>query len=238
MNLSQDFEKHKNRSRDRILCLILRDVKLKRYRHLIWDWNGTLLDDAWLCREIMNGQLRKRGLTTISQERYEAVFDFPVEKYYRTVGFDWKKETFAEAGTEFIVEYEKRKKECRLQIGAKELLQRVEQEGISQAVLSAYSHHTLEEFLGHFGVRGHFRSVAGNRDHYAAGKVEQGLEMLKELHVRPEETALIGDTTHDAEVARAMGVDCFLIPCGHNSRDRLERCGVPVVAGLGDLLAA
>ena len=212
-------------------------VVLKKYRHLIWDWNGTLLDDAWLCREIMNGQLRKRGLPMISQERYEAVFDFPVERYYRTVGFDWRKESFAEAGTEFIVEYEKRKGECRLQAGAKELLKKVETLGISQAVLSAYSHSTLEGFLGHFGIRGHFRSVSGQRDHYAEGKVEQGLAMLKELHVRPEETALIGDTTHDAEVARAMGVDCFLIPCGHNSRERLVRCGVPLVAGLGDFLA-
>jgi len=212
-------------------------MRLKKYRHLIWDWNGTLLDDAWLCREIMNGQLRKRGLPVLSREKYEAVFDFPVERYYRIVGFDWGKESFAEAGTEFIVEYEKRKKECRLQAGAKALLQRVEQEGISQAVLSAYSHPTLVEFLGHFGVRGHFRNVAGNRDHYAAGKVEQGLEMLKELHVRPQETVLIGDTTHDAEVARAMGVDCLLIPCGHNSRERLERCGCPLVTGLGDLLA-
>ena len=212
-------------------------MELRKYRHLIWDWNGTLLDDAWLCREIMNGQLRKRGLPVISRERYEAVFDFPVERYYRTVGFDWSKETFAEAGTEFIVEYEKRKRECRLQIGAKELLQKVEQAGISQAVLSAYSHSTLEEFLGHFGVRGHFRSVAGNRDHYAAGKVEQGLEMLRELHVSPKDTVLIGDTTHDAEVARAMGVDCVLIPCGHNSRERLERCGFPLIAGLGDFLA-
>lgn len=212
-------------------------MELRKYRHLIWDWNGTLVDDAWLCREIMNGQLRKRGLPVISRERYEAVFDFPVERYYRTVGFDWSKETFAEAGTEFIVEYEKRKKECRLQIGAKELLQKVELAGISQAVLSAYSHSTLEEFLGHFGVRGHFRSVAGNRDHYAAGKVEQGLEMLRELHVSPKDTVLIGDTTHDAEVARAMGVDCVLIPCGHNSRERLERCGFPLIAGLGDFLA-
>lgn len=211
-------------------------MKLSKYRHLIWDWNGTLLDDAWLCREIMNGQLRKRGLPVISRERYETVFDFPVERYYRTLGFDWAKESFAEAGTEFILEYEKRKKECRLQAGAKALLQRVEQVGISQAVLSAYAHPTLVEFLGHFGVQGHFRSVAGNRDHYAAGKVEQGLEMLEELHVRPQETVLIGDTTHDAEVARAMGVDCLLIPCGHNSRERLERCGFPLVAGLGDLL--
>ena len=208
-------------------------MRLKKYRHLIWDWNGTLLDDAWLCRDIMNGQLRLRGLPVLSQEKYEEIFDFPVEKYYRAVGFDWSRESFQEAGTEFIVEYEKRKKECALQAEAEGLLEKIAKGGWSQAVLSAYSHHSLDEFLGHFGVRRHFRSIAGSRDHYASGKVEHGLRMLQELHVSPRETLLIGDTTHDAEVARAMGVDCLLVPCGHNSRARLEACGVPLVETLG-----
>jgi len=210
-------------------------VELKKYRHLIWDWNGTLLDDAWLCREIMNQQLHRRGLPVLSAERYEEIFDFPVEKYYRAVGFDWSRESFQEAGTEFIVEYERRKQECILQPGGKALLADLAAGGWSQAVLSAYSHHTLEEFLGHFGVRQHFRSVAGSRDHYAVGKVGHGLKMLEELHVSPHETLLIGDTTHDAEVARAMGVDCVLVPCGHNSRIRLAGCGVPVVENLAAL---
>jgi phosphoglycolate phosphatase len=151
------------------------------------------------------------------------------------VGFRWEKETFEQAGTEFIVEYEKRKRECRLQIGAKNLLEKVEKAGLSQAVLSAYSHGSLEEFLEHFGVRGYFRTIAGSRDHYAEGKVEHGLKMLQELHVPAKEAVLVGDTTHDAEVAKAMGVACILIPCGHNSRDRLVRCGVKVVEGLGEL---
>ena len=210
-------------------------MRLRTYRHLIWDWNGTLLDDAWLCREIMNGQLRRRGLPELTRERYEDIFDFPVEKYYRAVGFDWARESFQEAGTEFIVEYEKRKKECSLQGGAQELLAKIAEGGWSQAVLSAYSHSTLEEFLGHFGVRHHFRSVAGSRDHYAAGKVGHGLKMLEELHVSPKETLLIGDTTHDAEVAKAMGVDCLLVPCGHNSRARLEQCRVPMAESLAAL---
>jgi phosphoglycolate phosphatase len=213
----------------------MNSVQLKKYRHLIWDWNGTLLDDAWLCREIMNQQLNRRGLPVLSAERYEEIFDFPVEKYYRAVGFDWSRETFQEAGTEFIQKYEQRKQECGLQPGGKVLLADLAAGGWSQAVLSAYSHHTLEEFLGHFGVRQHFRSVAGSRDHYAVGKVGHGLKMLEELHVSPRETLLIGDTTHDAEVARAMGVDCVLVPCGHNSRIRLAGCGVPVVENLGAL---
>jgi phosphoglycolate phosphatase len=213
----------------------MNSVQLKKYRHLIWDWNGTLLDDAWLCREIMNQQLNRRGLPVLSAERYEEIFDFPVEKYYRAVGFDWSCETFQEAGTEFIQKYEQRKQECGLQPGGKILLADLAAGGWSQAVLSAYSHHTLEEFLGHFGVRQHFRSVAGSRDHYAVGKVGHGLKMLEELHVSPRETLLIGDTTHDAEVARAMGVDCVLVPCGHNSRTRLAGCGVPVVENLSAL---
>ncbi|MEY5062831.1 MAG: hypothetical protein RLZZ112_795 [Verrucomicrobiota bacterium] len=211
------------------------EMRLKKYQHLIWDWNGTLLDDAWLCREIMNLQLRRRGLAELSAEKYEEIFDFPVEKYYRAVGFDWSRETFQEAGTEFILEYEKRKKECSLQPGAGDLLGRIAAGGWSQAVLSAYSHATLEEFLGHFGVRKHFRSVAGNRDHYAAGKVEHGLKMLEELHVAPQETLLIGDTTHDAEVAKAMGIDCVLVPAGHNSAGRLAACGVAMVENLAAL---
>lgn len=208
-------------------------MRLHSYRHLIWDWNGTLLDDAWLCRDIMNGQLRRRGLPELSAGRYEEIFDFPVEKYYRAVGFNWDRESFQEAGTEFIVEYERRKRECSLQPGAADLLERITAGGWSQAVLSAYSQATLEEFLGHFGVRKHFRRISGSRDHYAAGKVEYGLKMLEELHVPPEETLLIGDTTHDAEVARAMGVGCVLVPCGHNSRSRLEACGIPLVESLG-----
>ena len=210
-------------------------MHLRSYRHLIWDWNGTLLDDAWLCREIMNGQLQRRRLPTLSAERYEEIFDFPVERYYRAVGFDWAKESFQEAGTEFIVEYEKRKKECSLQPGAQELLAKIAGGGWSQAVLSAYSHPTLEEFLTHFGVRGHFRSIAGSQDHYAVGKVQHGMKMLEELHVAPRETLLIGDTTHDAEVAQAMGVDCVLLPCGHNSRARLEAAGVTLVDTLASL---
>jgi hypothetical protein len=52
------------------------------YSDIVWDWNGTLLDDAWLCREIMNEQLITRGLPALSMQRYGAIFGFPVKTYY------------------------------------------------------------------------------------------------------------------------------------------------------------
>ena len=47
---------------------------------------------------------------------------------------------------------------------------------------------------------------------------------------------LIGDTDHDQEVAAEMGIDCILIPAGHQSRERLQACGVPVLQSLEELL--
>ncbi|MCX6282944.1 MAG: hypothetical protein NTW31_01715 [Bacteroidetes bacterium] len=77
--------------------------KFADYKHIIWDWNGTLLDDAWLCVEVMNGMLEKRGLEKVSLDFYRSVFTFPVRDYYEKLGYDFEKEPFEEVGMEFMV---------------------------------------------------------------------------------------------------------------------------------------
>ena len=65
---------------------------MKNAKHIIWDWNGTLLDDKWLCVESINQALQKRNLPELSDDRYMEVFTFPVQEYYKAVGFDFDKE--------------------------------------------------------------------------------------------------------------------------------------------------
>ena len=77
-------------------------LKHSQYKHIIWDWNGTLLDDAWLFVDIMNCVLKDRNMDTITLEKYRNIFRFPVEDFYRILGFDLKKESFLECGLEFI----------------------------------------------------------------------------------------------------------------------------------------
>ena len=84
-------------------------LKPSQYKHIIWDWNGTLLDDAWLFVDIMNGVLENRNMDTITVEKYRKIFGFPVEEYYKKLGFDLEKESFYESGLEFIRAYEKRR---------------------------------------------------------------------------------------------------------------------------------
>ncbi len=86
-----------------------------------------------------------------------------------------------------------------------------------------------------FKLTDYFDDVIGLNDIYAAGKVENGLKYIAGLDVNPAEVLFIGDTVHDFEVAEAMGVNCVLVAIGHNSRPRLEACGVPVLDSLADV---
>jgi len=202
------------------------------WQHIIWDWNGTLFDDAWLCVEVMNGCLQRRGLPAVDADRYKRLFGFPVRNYYLALGFDLEAEPFELSGTEFIAEYDRRRHECGLQHGVLPALQRVAAAGVPQSLLSAYRQGSLEEMVAHFGLRRYFTHLVGLGDHYAHGKSDNGVRLAGELGCCPQDVLLVGDTAHDAEVAAAMGVACHLIDAGHASRDRLEACGVPVFDNL------
>ncbi|MBU4459244.1 MAG: HAD family hydrolase [Verrucomicrobia bacterium] len=205
---------------------------LSAYRHVVWDWNGTLFDDAWLCVDVMDGILRAHGLPGLTPERYADLFDFPVRDYYVRLGFDFARDPFEIVGAEFIAAYERRRLECGLQAGAREILDALRAAGIGQSVLSAYRHDTLDELLRHFDVRDRFAHVVGGDDIYAYGKREQGVAWLLRSGLDAREVLLVGDTVHDAEVAAAMGADCRLIPCGHQSRAKLASAGIPLVDSL------
>ena len=65
-----------------------------RYKHIVWDWNGTLLNDLWLFIESINFVLESRGMSQVDKESYKSIFTFPVIKYYEHLGFDFSKEKF------------------------------------------------------------------------------------------------------------------------------------------------
>ncbi|HVW20971.1 MAG TPA: HAD family hydrolase [Opitutaceae bacterium] len=210
---------------------------LAGYRHLIWDWNGTLLDDLDLCVEVMNSLLAPRSLPLLDRARYRAAFDFPVRDYYARLGFDFRRESFEAVGAEFIATYERRRGECALHDGALSLLAAVQAGGATQSILSAYHRGALREFVGHFGLAPFFLRLNGPEDIYAHGKLELGRNWIRELGLPPAEVLMIGDTLHDAETARAMGVACVLVAAGHHAPERLRGAGVPVYSSLAALAA-
>lgn len=208
----------------------------KRYRHIIWDWNGTLLDDAWLCTEILNQMLVRYEMQAITLKEYQEGFCFPVRDYYSKLGFDFKAYPYERIASEYIKNYNSRRLECGLRDKAEFVINELGAAGVKQSVLSAYEQKMLEEVIGHFALKGHFTNIVGLSDHYAHSKAENGRKLVESMEERLEEVVLVGDTLHDLEVADSMGIDCVLVESGHQSRQRLKKAGAKVLKSLAELL--
>ncbi|HAZ65865.1 MAG TPA: phosphoglycolate phosphatase [Opitutae bacterium] len=205
------------------------------YRHIVWDWNGTLLDDTWLCCESLNLLLAEDGREPVDPKRYRQIFEFPVIKVYQAIGFAPNEEAFRALSVRFMRAYELRKAECTLHHGAVELIDALKMSGKTHSILSAYEHDLLESTLSGLGLHGRFSKLCGGEDIHAGSKEDRAKVHLHDLGVKPEDTLYVGDTTHDLEAARAMGVDCLLIAHGHQHRSKLEGHGVPVVDNFAEI---
>jgi phosphoglycolate phosphatase len=209
---------------------------IRNYQHIIWDWNGTLLDDLALSLDLVNDMLIHRGLIPLTLERYREVFTFPVQSYYESIGFDFAREAFEELSSAYVTAYKSRRHECSLYPEARIILEHVHGSGQSQSVLSAHDQETLSELVAAFDVIHLFQHLIGLENSHAISKIHQGRRLLTMLRIQASEVLLIGDTQHDAEVAQALGIDCVLVSHGHQTKNRLKQRGVPVVDSLSELL--
>jgi phosphoglycolate phosphatase len=199
--------------------------------HVIWDWNGTLLDDVDLCIDVISELLVEHGRAPLSRDDYLAKFRFPVEGYYREL-FDLEAVPFATLSDAFILRYNERAGRVRLHAGTGEVLAELAARKIACSVLSAAHEDDLRSLIAHYGLGGFFRHVYGIGDRYARSKIERGRALIAEIAADgtpPRELVLIGDTDHDLEVAAALGIDALLLTGGHQSEARLRAAGASVV---------
>ena len=207
-----------------------------KIKHIIWDWNGTLLNDNWLAIEAINILLEKYDLHTINQEKYLEIFTFPVIEYYKKLGFDFDQTPFSVVGTEFIEEYTKLMFKTDLQDGALESLNYFHENGISQSLLSAAKQKMLDDLMKFHKLEKYFIKISGLTDHYANSKVGAGKTWIKELNINAQAALMIGDTLHDFEVADEIGTECVLIAQGHTKYERLKSSGKNVFHNLHEFM--
>ena len=192
-------------------------------KYIIWDWNGTLINDAWLFVEIMNSELKERNLPLITISDYRQQFTFPVKKYYENLGFDFEKENFKEVGYNFIQKFKKRKFEAQLFPKTIELLTIAKQKGIKQSIVSAQENSLLNETVKHYKIDKYFQSISGIEHYYADNKIEIAKNVRKKINSPNKNIVIIGDSSHDFDVAEALGVECILFSGGHYSKERLQQ---------------
>jgi len=203
----------------------------KRYKHIIFDWNGTLFNDVELCAEIMNVLLTRESLPNISIQRYKQIFTFPVVEYYKIAGHTFERNSFEVLGKQFMVEYETRKAVCQLFPGVLNLLTDLKNKNIYLHLLSAYEQQSLNNILKYFNINSLFENIVGLDNIYASGKSHLAKQLAEKIRYDGEEKniLLVGDTIHDYEVAKEINSDCILISHGHQDEERLLKLGIPVV---------
>jgi phosphoglycolate phosphatase len=196
--------------------------KLHPYKHIIWDWNGTLLDDLHITHSIIQEQMKNHGVGTLSLDEYRDIFQFPIQTFYRKLNFDFNKISFEALSQDFGDKYRTEVTKVQLFQHTGQLLTSLKAQGKDLALLSASEKNYLHEMTSHFQVRHFFDHLFGLEDSFAHSKVELGLKLMVDTGFHPENTVLVGDTTHDYEVGSAMGVAVFLIADGYQNARRLR----------------
>lgn len=191
-------------------------------KHVIWDWNGTLLLDIEHAVAITNRLLSEEGLKPITVDDYKRIFHFPVIEYYRKIGFDTSPEKFLDICERFNRHFVEGVHECDLWPGAVDTLAFVKSSGRMQSVLSASEQNILNHQMKHFALEHLFDHVTGIADKAAGSKIGRGHELMERAGIPPAETLMIGDTDHDVEVAQALGIDLVLVEHGHQHISRLR----------------
>ena len=191
-------------------------------KDLVYDFNGTILNDVDVCVKAENKTIEHFHLDRppLSREEYLKLFTFPVKHYYELVGFDWNVNPYEEVGQYWFNWYRELRNEYRVFDGVEEILEENHRKGLMNILLSASSLVELKKQLDELGIAQYFDEVLGIDNIYAGSKVDIALNWIADKD--PKECLMIGDTLHDLETARAMGIDCVLVANGHQDRETLE----------------
>lgn len=187
---------------------------------IIFDWNGTLLDDLEHNLFVINKMRSLYNLAPLSKNYYQTHFCFPLEKFYENTGFGKDIIPFEHATQLFIEHYHDGLSEVSLFDNLLQILTEVKTLGYKTAILSAYNHNRLVEMVTQRGLTSYFDEIVGIEGDSASSKKSEFKKLIDKNQIDSESSYMIGDTNHDFEVAQSQNINSILIPNGHQN----ERC--------------
>ena len=193
-----------------------------KIKHIIWDWNGTLFDDTRLTFEIWKEELHLHQLPDLSFENYRSADKRDLYQWFLSLGFSSEEQLHA-CMKSWYKKYILREKTCDLHAAAPQVLAQLAQAQCKQSILSAHPQPELDAILRHFQIHHYFDQVSG-RDPLLNdfSKIIRGKNLILSAKVAPHETLVIGDSPHDAEVAKELGAHCLLVDFGISDNAQLK----------------
>ncbi|GIF24289.1 phosphoglycolate phosphatase-like HAD superfamily hydrolase [Actinoplanes tereljensis] len=195
--------------------------------HLVWDWNGTLLDDLSLVVSSTNEAFAAVGGRSVDADEHRSRFRRPVAEFYAEIlerAVD--EEEFGKLDRIFHDAYRLGLTSMALAADATSAIRAWPG---SQSLLSMWFHNELVPAIETYGLAGLFTRVDGLRTevggHLKAGHLAAHLD---ELGIAGDRVVLIGDSLDDAAAADSVGGQAVLYTGGFTHPDRLRASGRPV----------
>lgn len=204
-------------------------------KHIIWDFNGTLLNDTQLSLDVDNNVFEKLGIPCITLDDYRNNMTMPVRDFYPTVGVDYSVHSYETIARLWLDEFNQKAVGVGLVSGALDAIRFFHSQGRSQSVLSASYEPSLRKQCEALGLTPYMTDISGLEDESASKKTEIGRRQLRELRLEGRDVVLIGDMLTDAHLAEDLGADCILVSWGHNDLKRLLSSGLSVARDFGEL---
>ena len=204
-------------------------------KHIIWDFNGTLLNDTQLSLDVDNNVFEKLGIPCITIDDYRNNMTMPVRDFYPTVGVDYSVHSYETIARLWLDEFNQKAVGVGLVAGALDAIRFFHGQGRSQSVLSASYEPSLRKQCEALGLTPYMADISGLEDESASKKTEIGRRQLRELGLEGRDVVLIGDMLTDVHLAEDLGADCILVSWGHNDLKRLLSSGLPVARDFGEL---
>jgi len=201
-------------------------------KYILWDWNGTLLDDTQAALDTLNIMLARRGREPIAMDYYRDHFAFPCRPFYERIGMNVPDEQWDALAREYHEVYSAQP--LRLNAETIAALEKVKASGARQSIISALRQDLLDGMTALYGVAPYMECIYGTDNLDGASKLDRALELMTAIAPKTGENldvVLIGDALHDKEVADALGIRCVLCAQGSHAGWRLRE-----VAPTGDTL--
>jgi phosphoglycolate phosphatase len=210
-----------------------------KYRLLVFDWDGTIIDSASSIAECIREASRELGLEVPDRDRASHVIGLGLHDAMRIA----VPELPAQRYPEFVASYRKhflvRKDSMQLFDGMRQLLEHLSTTHLL-AIATGKSRAGLDRDLEYHKLDPLFAASRCADETDPKPHPAMLNELMGELSIFQTQTLMVGDTSHDLEMARAAGVDALAVTYGAHPEEGLRACGplgcFSSVAGLREWL--
>jgi phosphoglycolate phosphatase len=194
-----------------------------KYRLIVFDWDGTLIDSAGTIVRCIQDAAREMGLEVPAAERARHVIGLGLHDSLSHAVPGLAAARYREFADHYRRHFLARQDAMLLFAGVRELLEDLARERLL-AIATGKSRRGLDRALDADDLRRFFSSSRCADETHPKPHPAMLLELMETLQVDKESTLMVGDTTHDLEMARAAGVDALAVTYGAHDEAGLRAC--------------